>query len=163
MPTLEERVQALEDEKAITRTMLQYAHAEDQVNPILFMDCFTEDGVWWSTVDGPWAGTGGSRHEGREALGRWHADSHARGAARLGPRGKGKHYLVSPDIRLDGDRATAESYHLSVAASPDGPKIGTMGRYLDVFVRCPDGRWRIRERQLVREGAGVEGMKRTTT
>jgi len=163
MATLEARVQVLEDEKAILRTMLQYAHAEDQVDPESFMDCFTEDGVWWSTVDGPWAGTGGSRHEGREELGRWHASSHAAGRARPGPHGKGKHYLVGPDIRVDGDRATAESYHLSVTASADGPKMGTMGRYLDVFVRCPDGRWRMTHRQLVREGASVEGMKRTTT
>lgn len=160
MTTLEDRVRALEDEKSIVRTLRQYASAEDRVDPAAFADAFTEDGVWWSSIDGPWAGTGGSRHEGREDLMRWHAGiTDVWGPE---PRARTKHYLIGPDIRLDGDHATAESYLLSVAASPDGPKVVSMGRYLDRLVRCSDGRWRIQERHLAREGAGVEAMKRPT-
>ncbi len=126
-------------------------------------DCFTDDGVWWASIDGPFAGLGGSRHEGRKDIEHWFG-----GMPRLGAgypadqHGKAKHYLITPDIKLDGDRATVESYHLETSASKDGPLVTSMGRYLDVLVRCPDGRWRIKDRHLCREGAGVEAQKRAT-
>jgi len=166
MATLEERIAALEDQAAITRTLLQYVHAIDQgQDPAEFSDCFTENGVWWSSIDGPFAGLGGSRHEGRKDIEKWFADMPraSKGSADpADPRGKAKHYLISPDIRLEGDRATVESYHLETTASKEGPLITSMGRYLDVLVRCPDGRWRIEDRHLCREGAGVEAQQRTT-
>ena len=39
-----------------------------------------------------------------------------------------------------------------------GPLLYSMGQYLDVFVRCPDGRWRIQERHLSREGVHTSGQ-----
>jgi len=161
MATLEERVQALEDEKEIRRTLLQYSHAIDQretQEPAMLSDCFTEDAVWWASIDGPWAGAGGAKHTGRQEIEEWFIGMRSFGSDKPGPHGKGKHYLVSPDIRVAGDRATVESYHLGVGASPNGPQINSMGRYLDVMVRCPDGRWRIKERHLAKEGSSVEGQ-----
>lgn len=161
MPTLEERLRALEDDREIRRTLLQYAHAIDQRatgDPSALSDCFTEDGVWWASVEGPWAGAGGVRHTGRKAIEAWFLTMRAFGTDRPGPHGIGKHYLVTPDIQTHGDEATAESYHLSATATEAGPQIGSIGRYLDVLVRCPDGRWRIKERHLMKEGANVDGQ-----
>jgi ketosteroid isomerase-like protein len=165
--TLEDRIRALEDEREITRTLLQYVHEIDQgEDPAAFGDCFTDDGIWWASIDGPFAGLGGSRHEGRTDIEHWFSGmprlKKEAAGAQTTPRGKSKHYLISPDIQVDGDRATAESYHLETTADQIGPLITSMGRYLDVLVRCPDGRWRIAERHLCREGAGVDAQKRST-
>lgn len=166
MTTLEERITALEDQRAITRTLLQYVQVIDQgSDPAEMGDCFTDDGVWWASIDGPFAGVAGSRHEGRKDIEHWFAGMPRLGTSLEVPansRAKSKHYLVSPDIHLDGDRATVESYHLETTASKEGPLITSMGRYLDVLVRCPDGRWRIKDRHLCREGAGVEAQRRST-
>jgi ketosteroid isomerase-like protein len=156
MASLEERLQALEDEKEIRRTLTQYSHAIDQRDtqePSVLSDCFTEDGVWWASVEGPWAGAGGARHTGRQEIEAWFLAMRAAGSATPGPQAKGKHYLVSPDISVQGDQATAESYHLGVNAHEFGPEINSMGRYLD-------GRWRIKERHLAKEGANLTGQTR---
>ena len=158
--TLEERLQALEDEKAILDTLVQYAHCMDQGDDnAVFGDCFIESGVWWASIDGPWAGLGGSRHQGRSEIERWFHDIKR---VRDSQPGKAKHYVVAPSIKIDGDRATAETYHLEVCSSQAGPLATSMGRYLDVLVRCADGRWRFQERHLAREGASVEAQQRAT-
>jgi hypothetical protein len=38
------------------------------------------------------------------------------------------------------------------------PAIVSLGWFEDTLVRCPDGRWRFRERHLHREGASPEGQ-----
>jgi ketosteroid isomerase-like protein len=162
MGNLEDLVKRLEDEREIRRTLVQYSHAIDQretAEPGALSGCFTEDGVWWASIEGPWAGVGGTRHTGREAIEEWFLGMRTFGKDKPGPQPKGKHYLVAPDIQIEGDRATVESYHLGVSASPNGPEITSMGRYLDVLVRCPDGRWRIKERHLAKEGANIAGQK----
>ena len=160
MATLDERVRALEDEKAILETLVCYARCMDQGDDnAVFANCFTDSGVWQATIDGPWAGLGGSRHAGRLEIERWFDDIKT---FRNSQAGKAKHYVIAPSITIDGDCATAETYHLEVMSSPDGPVISSMGRYLDVLLRCADGRWRFQERHLAREGAGVEAQQRAT-
>jgi ketosteroid isomerase-like protein len=157
MAEQERRLKAVEDERSILDTIYQYCHTLDFGLIDEWMDCFTEDAVWFASIDGPWAGAGGARHTGRKEIEAWVQGMRSKGE---GPHAKGKHYLIGPDIRVDGDRATAESYHLGVGASPTGTKPNSMGRYLDVLVRCPDGRWRIKERHLAKEGASVEAQSR---
>src|SRR5579871_4585715 len=112
---LEQRVRALEDETAIARTLTQYAHCIDQgVDAAAFADCFTDDAIWHATIDGPWAGQGGSRHEGRQEILRWFDDLRR---FRDGQPGQAKHYVVAPSISIEGDRATAETYHLEVSSN----------------------------------------------
>src|SRR5262245_45108895 len=43
---LAERVQLLEDERAILQTLHQYGHAMDYGPDLDFVDCFTAEGVW---------------------------------------------------------------------------------------------------------------------
>ena len=61
-----------------------------------------------------------------------------------------------PEQRLQTQRqALVELARLEtrLARGPnaDGPAIKSFGRYRDVLVRCPDGRWRIKERRNERE------------
>jgi hypothetical protein len=82
----------------------------------------------------------GVRHEGREALAAF-AASHSRPPERYH-----KHCIVEPRIEIDGDEATAETYFLRLDEEDDARVIRSFGRYHDRLVRCPDGRWRFRER-----------------
>ena len=44
--SMSERLQALEDERAILETLYQYGHAMDYGPDADFVDCFTPDGLW---------------------------------------------------------------------------------------------------------------------
>jgi hypothetical protein len=69
-----------------------------------------------------------------------------------------KHTLLSPRITVDGDEATAFSYYSTLNDNEDfGPRMISMGTYTDRLVRCPDGRWRIKERVTVRQSQDVPG------
>jgi hypothetical protein len=59
-----------------------------------------------------------------------------------------KHLVSNTTLRITGGSATACSYFVRVDASvmSSGAYIRAFGRYLDDFVRCPDGKWRIRRR-----------------
>ena len=136
MSTLEERLQRLEDERAILDRLYAYGHSLDYGLRDEWVDCWTEDGVL------AWP------HEtfvGREAIGgAFDGHSHA-------PEAFHKHLLVAPRIRLEGDEATVESYFSRLNDSPDGPVVRSFGRYVDVLARSADGVWRFRERRLERE------------
>ena len=136
MSSLEERVQRLEDERAIIDRLYAYCTSLDYGHRDEWVDCWTEDGVL------AWP------HEtftGREEIGRaFDGHSHA-------PEAFHKHVIVDPRVRLNGDEATAQSYFMRLNDSPEGPVVRSFGRYLDVLVRCDDGTWRIRERRLERE------------
>ena len=122
--TLEERLQRLEDERAILDRLYAYGHSLDYGVREEWMDCWTEDGVL------AWP------HEtftGLEAIGRaFDGHSHA-------PEAFHKHFLVEPRIRLEGDAASVDSYFARLNDSPEGPVVRSFGRYMDSFVRCADG------------------------
>jgi ketosteroid isomerase-like protein len=134
--SLEARLQRLEDEREILDTLYKYGHSIDYGIREQWIDCWTEDAV----LHWPHA-----TFTGHEEIG--HAfDTHSHA-----PEAYHKHFLVEPRIRVDGDRATADSYFTRLNDSPSGPVVRSFGRYRDVLVRCDDGRWRINERQLDRE------------
>jgi ketosteroid isomerase-like protein len=146
--SLEERLQALEDREEILRTMYQYAHALDYGSDASELtDCFTDDGIWYSTIEGVWAGGSDRRYEGKQQLAEWFSDVTTRGK----PGHFQKHVMVEPDIRLEGDQAIVTSYFNSQRETADGPLLCSMGRYMDILVRCPDGRWRIKQRHCSME------------
>ena len=60
-------------------------------------------------------------------------------ATRTRPRPSTSTFCVEPRVRLDGDRATVESYFARLNDSPDGPVVRSFGRYFDVLVRDADG------------------------
>jgi len=136
MSSVEERLQRLEDERAIIDRLYAYCTSLDYGHREEWLDCWTEDGVL------AWP------HEtftGREEIGRaFDGHSHA-------PEAFHKHVIVDPRVRQYGDEATAQSYFMRLNDSPGGPVVRSFGRYMDVLVRCDDGAWRIRERRLERE------------
>ena len=154
---LEARLHTIDDERAIVRRMHEYAHALDYAkNSDDFVNCFTEDGVWYSTIESTHAGSEGVRLSGREELRAWAGASTTRGT----PGHFTKHMLVEPAITIDGDRADATSYFSVFNETPNGPIIYSMGRYLDKLVRCEDGEWRFIERHLLRENVDARGQTR---
>ena len=110
---LEVRLELLEAERAITRTLHRYAHAIDYGDEEGWVDCFTEDGVFDVR----------SRHAhqlkrlitGREEL-RAFIARHTRA-----PELWHKHLLVEPVIDVDGDTATCASYLAVVMEHEDDP------------------------------------------
>jgi len=57
------------------------------------------------------------------------------------------HRTCNTEIRLDGDRAVAESYVIAYAEEPDVQRM-VFGRYLD-RLECRDGDWRLTHRTYV--------------
>lgn len=133
---LERRLRALEDERSILDTLYAYGHALDYGWRDVWLDCWTETAV----LRWPHAAYTGHEEIGAAFDGHSHA-----------PERFHKHLLVEPRIRLDGDRATADSYFARLDNGDEGPYVRSFGRYRDVLVRCPDGRWRIQERLAERE------------
>lgn len=135
-PTIEERLRLLEDERSILDTLYRYGHAIDYGLREEWLDCWTETAVL------RWPHESYTGHD--EIGGAFDGHSHA-------PERFHKHLLIEPRIRVDGDRATSDSYFSRLDAGPSGPSVRSFGRYRDVLVRCADGQWRLQERNTERE------------
>jgi hypothetical protein len=142
MPTIEERLQALEDERAIAQVMYDYGASVDYGDEALWLDCWAPDAVLQYTF----LGRGRSRLPDRRFSGHEEIRDDFRQHTHA-PDFFHKHFLVMPQIRLDGDHATASSYFTRLDFSTgEEPFVMAYGRYLDEFRRCPDGRWRFQKR-----------------
>jgi hypothetical protein len=59
-----------------------------------------------------------------------------------------RHWVMAPDIEVNGDTARVTSVMGAFDSNAEaGPHVSLMGRYIDEFVRCADGRWRIARRE----------------
>jgi uncharacterized protein (TIGR02246 family) len=130
--TAEER--ALADRLDILELFARYCHAVDSRDPDAVVDCFTEDGLFDSSLTGPHRG----RAEIRERI--------ERGRAR--PPDWQRHFLLNPIIELDGDRATFRAYMLITWIKNDRTTLRATGHYHGTVVRDGD-RWRFQERYMV--------------
>jgi hypothetical protein len=135
------RLQVLEDERAILRTLYQYGHSMDYGPDADFVDCFTPDGVWDVRMR-------------RTPEGAFTCAGHDEIAASLemqtsvrAPALYAKHLLVEPRIAVNGDEAAVDSYFVRIEPRDDGPtQIVASGRYVDQLIRGDDGRWRFTHR-----------------
>jgi hypothetical protein len=135
-----ERLQALEDERAILRTLYQYGHAMDNGPDGDFVDCFTPEGVWDVRMR---ISSGAFQCRGHGEI----EASLAGQTAMRAPALYAKHLVMDPLIVVTGDEATVQSYFLRVEPRDAAPtQIVASGRYLDHLVRCADKRWRFTER-----------------
>ena len=136
---LEARIERLEAEREIVRTLHRYAHAIDYGDEEAWVDCFTEEGIFDIR----------SRHAHqlkRVIKGRNELRAFIAGHTRA-PELWHKHLLVEPLVDLTGsDSATSRSYLAVVMEHDDVPVLRVFGRYLDQLERGADGRWRFRER-----------------
>jgi ketosteroid isomerase-like protein len=142
-PTIEElteRLDRLENERAIVDTMYAYGTSIDYGDRDRFLACFTDDADYVVVMR---SGDGGFSFHGHDELAQYFEDhTHA-------PAAWHKHVTTNPSVTVDGDTADAISYFLRVdAAAESGPAfVLASGRYLDEFVRERDGSWRIRFRR----------------
>lgn len=137
MPTLEERLGQLEDERAILQTLYRYGHSLDDGREDMFLDCWTPDATLVWPDRAPIQGLAALRAAFR-------AHTHA-------PLAWHKHLVFLPQVVLEGDRATVDSMFARLDRYPTGPAVRSFGRYRDVLLRCADGRWRIHGRVAERE------------
>jgi 3-phenylpropionate/cinnamic acid dioxygenase small subunit len=140
MDDLAERLGRLEDERAILATLYRYGDGLDHDNREEFLDCFTEDAEYLVSVRVDPSKEFG--FHGHEELGVYFAGhTHA-------PAAFHKHVTTNPLVRVDGHTADVQSYFLRVDSPGAGPAIVlAAGRYIDLFERGDDGRWRIRARR----------------
>ncbi|MCR9092925.1 MAG: nuclear transport factor 2 family protein [bacterium] len=139
-----------EIERAIRHTMDLYAHSMDYGEEVVWRDCFTDDALFLvNDAQKDFAEI--YRVEGDEQLRAYIA------AYPRPPAIYAKHVCSQILIRVDGDTARAESFWLAVNSTGGeqggAPDIMAFGRYRDLLVRCPDGRWRFRERICETESA----------
>jgi ketosteroid isomerase-like protein len=135
--SLEDRLQLLEDERAIVNVLHVYGYGYDYGLEDEFRDCWTDDAVLSYSSRPPLVG--------RDAIMEFfRAHTHA-------PLAFHKHLVVEPRIQVSGASASAQSYYARLDPYEDGPQIQAFGRYLDVLVKCSDGAWRFRERQAENE------------
>ncbi|MBI2866921.1 MAG: nuclear transport factor 2 family protein [Chloroflexi bacterium] len=137
METVLKRLEAVENELAILRTMYQYAHGADYGPQEKYLDAFAEDGAFEHRSR---IGHSRGRHEGRQALAAF--DSRRSKP----PHGWTKHLLLNPMIAVSGEEAHAESFWVYLADGEAGPVLRSYGRYRDRLVKGRDGKWRIKER-----------------
>jgi len=138
MSSIERRLQRLEDERAILRTLHRYGHAIDAGDEAAWLDCFTDDATF--SARGQREGQTTFSVTGRAALAELIAGMSRR------PFAFHSHCVVDPLIDLDGDEAHVESYLFVLQEHDGAPVLRLFGRYHDELVRGADGRWRFRAR-----------------
>lgn len=133
MPSLEERLQRVEDLLEIHQLFVDYGAHLDAGRFDEYAALFSEDG---EISMGPLG-----RAKGREEI-------RALMAGTLEGRvGESYHIISSPMVQLDGDDATSEVMWTVIHRDSDGqPRLTMCGRHRDHLVR-EDGRWRFARRK----------------
>lgn len=138
VPSVEQRLRALEDRNAILDLEAGYAVRWDTNEPQRWAGLFTEDGVFEMKAAGD---TPPMRIEGRDALREF-----CRG---INERWTGMHYLHPPQLEIDGDTARAtvffEYRYLHRGGAAHTRQGSVSGYYRVTYLRTPQG-WRMRER-----------------
>ena len=132
---------AIEEKDAIREVMAEYCFSLDGARYDDMAALFTEDGTW---------DTAFGKATGRAAIAQQARDTRVRAGDN---RPRAVHLVTNIAIALDGERAEVRSNWTVVQNSPDGPKIGSGGGYLDQMVK-QDGRWLFRYRKIDRFIAG---------
>jgi ketosteroid isomerase-like protein len=131
MPTVEQRLQAIEDRTALEDVLTAYCNAVDSLSDMpALLACFTEDAVF------DLGGIGLPRFEGHAAIEGFFRQvftdmtHHA-------------HYATNFAIdRLDGDTARCHAYIIGVGVARDGQDVLVYVRYDLDYARTPWG-WKM--------------------
>ena len=145
---LAQRLETMEAERDILRTLYRYGHCLDYGLEAEWVDCFTDNAAY--EVTGP-AGLE-IRLQGRAALAEF-AAKHTRA-----PEYYHKHLIMDPMITLGKDEASSVSYFARFDAMTTGPGVLCFGRYHDQLIKGSDGKWRFKRRW-----AEVEAIAPSTT
>ncbi len=129
LEALAARVQALEDVEAIKKLKARYCAAADTRDEDAFVGCFSADATWEGGAFG--------HYEGRDAI---------RGLFRSIPNSLSfaVHYVMNPQIEVEGDRATGRWYLLEPCTMLEGGDQATWGSafYDETYVKTDAG-WQI--------------------
>jgi ketosteroid isomerase-like protein len=139
-------LELLEDERAITHTLVAYGHAIDYGDEEAWVRCFADDGIF--DIRGRESGHPHGRIVGRQELRRFIV-RHTRAPERWH-----KHLLIDPMITIDGTTAHCISYYAVLMEHDGAPIVRVFGRYRDRLTKEEDGAWRFAERV-----AQVESMR----
>jgi hypothetical protein len=132
---------ALEEKDAIREVLAEYCFRLDGGRYDDMAALFVEDGTWETAF---------GKGTGRAAIAGLARDIRARAGEN---RPRAIHLVTNIAITLNGAQAEVRSNWTVVQNSPDGPKIGSGGGYLDQLVK-QDGRWLLRYRKIDRFIAG---------
>jgi uncharacterized protein (TIGR02246 family) len=132
-PTVEQRLQALEDKEEIRTLLLDYGRTLDARDLKAYSELFTRDGEWIG---------GFGSVKGRAELLAFMQKNIGTGAN----AGKTYHLLTNFFIDVKGETATATSRWSYVIGNADKkPVLEHSGRYEDTLVR-EDGKWKFKKR-----------------
>jgi uncharacterized protein (TIGR02246 family) len=132
-PTIEARLQKLEDKEAIQTLLLDYGRTLDNRDLKAYSELFTKDGEWIG---------GFGSVKGRAEL----LAFMQKNVGTPPNTGKTYHLLTNFFITVTGDKATATSRWSYVVGTPDKkPVLEHSGRYEDTLVR-EDGKWKFQKR-----------------
>jgi hypothetical protein len=149
-PTLDElqnRLEVVEDERAILQTLYHFCHCADYGLDQQWVDYFTDDGVFGVRGREGLADIPDVRVQGPEALASF------RTRQTRAPEKYQKHLMVEPVITFQGrDEATVVSYMLIVDSGGGRIFVLVFGRFHDRMVK-QGGRWRFKERIFEIEAA----------
>jgi SnoaL-like domain len=130
-PSLEERVQNIEDRQAIADLQTHYINFNDggwqgptHQQPRVVAELFTEDGVW----EGP---LGSVRVQGRDAIEELFRQFQVIPFI--------IHNVMNPLITIQGDHARGEWHAIIATTTAEGQAFWTFGRYHNEYRRTPDG------------------------
>jgi ketosteroid isomerase-like protein len=142
---LARRLEALEAERAILRTLHRYGHAIDAGDEDGWVACFAPDGRF-SVADSEQDGLLFDVR-GRDALTTF-ISRHTRR-----PEAFHQHVVVDPLVEVAGETATCASSFLVLMRHARVPRVRAFGRYEDVLARGEDGVWRFRHRHATIDAA----------
>jgi uncharacterized protein (TIGR02246 family) len=130
---LGQRLQRVEDLQEIHQLFVDYGGHLDRCDLDAYAALFADDG---ELLLGPVA-----RAKGRDEI------KATMAKVLSGSKGNSFHVISSPQVELDGDRATSEVMWTVVARGDDGkPYVSAIGRHVDELVR-ERGRWRFAKRR----------------
>lgn len=135
-PTVEQRLQRVEDELAIRRVLVAYATTQDAHDYAGYAALFAKDGEWVN---------GKTVHKGRDAILKMLVDLYGQPPPGY-TNNESFHISYNADVTINGDRAIARSRHLLIMRGPKGEPVPSLaGRYDDEFIR-EEGQWKILRR-----------------
>lgn len=138
--SIEQRLQALEDEREIRELILRYAQRLDLLDHKGYAALFAREGRWSGRM-GDAIGPDAIEAMLIEGLGP--TPDNYRNTTSF-------HLMSNLLIEIDGDTATAESRLVYFARKEKKPVPMLAGRYEDELVR-EDGRWRFKYRRVIGE------------
>lgn len=138
-PSLQTRLQQLEDRAAIQQLLERYVEVNEARDFATYAQLFARDGELV---------IGTLRKKGPAEIRDFLTGAFTGAGASRGPKPGSSHLLTNVRIQVDGDKATGISRWTLVGPVDGKWLVASKGTYVDKFVR-EDGHWKFQERSIV--------------